>query len=227
MEEQIITPQNNNIPDNTAAPGAPAPVSTPPEPPRPSVVEHKKSGKSKALLYILLALLVAAGAFVGAYFWQQSKNDATSAKLTNSETKVAQLQKQLSEAKKTPETTSKAATTTTTPSTTAATDPNLIPGAVDTMRSDGTIHVTPIFKYTTGLTAVWVEYGTTPDSLKQSTEKLTKGIGGGTANTYSTGFTAVIKETDVKAGTDYYYRVAATVDGQTKYSGVAGFTTSK
>jgi flagellar basal body-associated protein FliL len=205
MENQQITSQVNT-------PNTPLPSPKP------------KSSKKKIALHVITIVIVAGLAFAIAYFWQQSKNDSTSAKLSAADAKIVSLEKQASEepveAAKPGETQPAAAVSTTTP--------DLIPGEVDNARNDGRVLITTIYKYSLNPTAVWVEYGTEPNTLNKETTKAVKGLAiCGDNCTYATGQVSQINSTDLASGTVYYYRVAATINGQTQRSGVASFLTTK
>lgn len=79
------------------------------------------------------------------------------------------------------------------------------------------------FLITEGHTAYWVEYGQTPDNLSEKTASLSQGLGYDFEGGYGGG-SAVIDPTTLPAGDNiYFYRVAATKNGQTNYTGISSF----
>lgn len=107
------------------------------------------------------------------------------------------------------------------------TTPDLIPGNTDTSRNDGLILVGAIYKYSLNPSAIWVEYGTSPDKFDNQTNKTTQEIQlGDSEAVYAEGLSQSIKQSDLAPKTTYYYRVAATVNGKTLYSAPASFETT-
>lgn len=196
------------------------------QPPAAPPVPPKK--KSKKWLLVLAFILVAGLAFGAAYYWQSQQTKDAQAKAEASAKEVASLQQQLKDSQA--ETEKAKADAKAEESTEPASDTtaDLIPGDVETTRTDGRILVATVFKYSLAPTAVWVEYGTSPSKLDKSTSKVTSGLGAGEAGAeYATGVSTSIQKSDVTAGTTYYYRVAATVGGKTVYSAPASFVTVK
>lgn len=172
---------------------------------------------------VLVAVIVAGGAVAATFFWQDAKNDSTTAKLDEATNKVDQLETQLEEA--TQEEKQKTEEVTEAPQ---DQEPDLIPGGADTKRGDGRVLIKAVFKYSLEPSAVWVEYGQSPTELDNSTEKITRGLALGGANVkYAHGFSASIDDSDLEPGTVYYYRTAATVNGETQRSTVASFMSDK
>lgn len=160
-------------------------------------------------------------AFAAAYFWQKSKSDDSLAKLNVSTSKISQIEKQLAEKAKEED------KPIAVPQSTAnSINADLIPGDTDTRRNDGRILITAIWKNSLDPTAVWIEYGTDPGNLIKSSTKLTKELGMGDG-TYSRGSSVSINNSELEPGSTYYYRVAATIKGQTERSAVASFVTDK
>jgi hypothetical protein len=230
------SPQQSSQNQPEATPGT-----QPPEP-QPQVHEpvvnhvHHRS-KKRAFLRIFLTLLLAALAAAGVYFWQQGKTSDLQSQLNVARSENTTLKNQA----ETPSTQNSTNTTDDSAKTCDKTavpisavvpggtfSEDLIAGDVDTERADCKISVEAIFKFSLKPTAVWVEYGTSPAKIDKATAKNTKGLGEGDPDaTYSTGEDFFIDNTQLVAGTKYYYRTAATVGGKTLYSGVASFVTKK
>ena len=236
MENQPTSPiKNVSFTDvRPATPNPATPSSTPTEPtvqdeppatPQQPVVSGKpsKSGKGKKVALIaLLCVLVAAGAFGGAYYWQDSKNKETAQQLQAAEAKVTVLEQQASKGKATDQKALNPDQSTAT----SSPNPDLIAGDVQADGADGKVMVTAIYKFALNPTAVWIEYGTNPNGLTYSSEQATKGLGAG-EGTYATGQNVFLDNANLKPGTTYYYRTMATINGQTQGGYVASFTTTK
>lgn len=190
------------------------------------VAPKKKRSKIKIALMITGALLLLAAAAAGVYVYtaQQSRNEALSAELEDNKNQIASLKtriaNQAAELKKQQQI--------------APEDdglPALIPGDTDTRRDDGRIFIAPLFKYSLEPSAVWIEYGTSPEMLDEASEKVTSELGEGVVDAeddaYATGVAVAISEENLEPDTLYYYRVGATAGGVTHYSALASFVTDK
>lgn len=181
---------------------------------------NKPKKKSKITLLVLAILLVGAGGFGAAYFWQSSSNSQSANQIQSLEQQVSDLQQQLSASQQEAEDAESEEAT--------EANPDLIPGDVDTSREDNQVAITAVYKYSLEPTAVWVEYGTDPAKLDQSTEKVTEDLGAGDDKAvYSSGPEFLIADSKLEAGTTYYYRTVATIDDKTAYGPVASFMTAK
>jgi flagellar basal body-associated protein FliL len=186
-----------------------------------NVPSQTKKPKSKMWLYVLVTLLIAGAAAAAVYAWQMNQNNALNSEL-DANAKITDLEGKLAVQ------TAANSASASAPTPTTSTSPDLIPGNADTNRDDGSVYVDAIFKYSLAPTAVWVEYGTEPSKLDKATSKITDELGlGDPGSVYATGFSTVIKKSEVKPGTVYYYRTAATVKGKTQVSAVASFQTIK
>lgn len=217
-------------PDPTAAPAEPAEPPTPVEPETPEVppadptpppapvqaVASPKPRTSKAVIGILVLLVIAVLALGGAYYMQKANYDDASAK-------AGALQQQLDAAKAQVNAKKSTSTATVSPTTT----PDLIPANVDTGRSDSKVVIDGQYKFSLNPTAVWIAYGTAPDKLDKTTDKVTSELGlGDPGSTYGE-MSSSIDSTQLTAGATYYYEVAATINGKTQVSAVASFTADK
>jgi flagellar basal body-associated protein FliL len=217
MNQDINPPTPYQSPQTPQGPN-PAPAPEAPEPqPAPQVIQAQSGPKKSKLKTILLALLVLllVAAVAGAYLYQQGKvDDATTAQAA-ADKKVASLQSQLTAAE------SKASTTKTT-STTPAADYTVVTGNV-VSQAAGTASVNTLYKPT--IKEIWLEYGTTPDALSVASKHVIDELGAGDANSYGQQNFSL---TSLKAGQNYFYRVAAkSAAGTTIYGGVASFTAAK
>jgi type II secretory pathway pseudopilin PulG len=221
MDNQFspTTPSSDGFRPPVQQPTAPAPAGheTPPaEQPEPA--KAKKSKKGKWLVGLLIVVLLAA--IGGVYYWQHQevqKLQKQNATLTHQlETATAQIEQQKVTAKGLVDVADKAQAT-------QSTSSNLLPGEVS-KKTTNSATLGALYKPGATLTAVWIEYGTDPSNLTKSTEHLTKELGLGAPNTF---VAADFNVTQLTSGTPYYYRVAATQDSKTIYSGVAGFTVLK
>jgi competence protein ComGC len=79
------------------------------------------------------------------------------------------------------------------------------------------------FLISEGYDQYWAEYGQTPGSLSKQTTKKSEGLGYSFDNGYG-GFVIVINPSDLPSGDNiYFYRIAATKNGQTFYTGINAF----
>jgi cell division protein FtsL len=195
------------------------------------VVGHVHHGsKKKAVVRILLTLILAALAAGAVYFWQQGKNSDLQSQLNTKNSENSALQKQVADntkdSSKTATQEPDQAVSSSTPASGVSED--LIPGDVETDRTDGRILIGTIYKYSLDPSAVWVEYGTDPKKLDTTSTKITSELGlGNPDEIYASGRSVSVTTKSLKSGTAYYYRTAATVKGKTLYSSVASFTTKK
>jgi flagellar basal body-associated protein FliL len=193
------------------------------------VVGHVHHGsKKKAVLRIVLALVVAALAAVGVYFWQQGKTSDLKSQLDAKTAELAAVVKQAESDTGSQADTDKPDASVSIDAPASSISEELIAGNVDTNRTDGKVMIGAIFKYSLNPSAVWVEYGTSPTKMDKASEKLTGGLGAGDPSAvYATGFDVFINNSQLTPGANYYYRTVATVGGKTLYSGVASFVTVK
>ena len=214
---------------------------TQPEQPTPSpevhepIVGHVRSGsKKKAVIRILLTLILAALAAACVYFWQhgkttdlQSQLNAKDSQLRDAVAETATSVQTKTDIAKT-EQPSSSGSATTSVVTNSNLSEDLIPGDVETDRTDGRILIGTIYKYSLEPSAVWAEYGTDPKKLDTASTKITSELGlGNPDEVYASGRSVSVSSKSLKPGTRYFYRTAATVQGKTLYSGVASFTTKK
>lgn len=75
------------------------------------------------------------------------------------------------------------------------------------------------------LTNIWVRYGTSLDSLKE-TDKFTNELGLGEAGSFVP-YPVFTSASNLKAGANHYYQCAATKDGKTIFSNFAVFAAEK
>lgn len=222
---------NQPLPSQPAFPGGNNPMTTPP--PQPA---ENSNNKKKILLAVVISLVVL-GMLAGVYAWQNSKvksldtklkaSTVDAQKLKSQKAKLEQTNKKLEEAatEEKAEEPAKAAAPATP---TSSIDPNLIPGQVETNRSDGQILVAAVYKPSSAPSELWVEYGKSPDKLDKSTAKLNKGLAlGDDGQTFSFGATVSIPSSAVETGANYFYRVGATYNGKAVYGPVGSFTTKK
>ena len=182
-----------------------------------------KESKKPILLIVLLIIATALIASGATYFWQKSKNNASVVKLNESQSKVNQLEQKLTELTNEKE---KPQTTVNQPKTSNTPNPDLIPGDADTHRDDGKTLITLVWKQSLKPTEVWMEYGTDPSNLDKSSSKLTKELGMG-SDTYTQGYSVAVSNSELEPGNTYYYRVVATINGETQKSAVASFVAVK
>lgn len=196
------------------------------EQPQPVVVQKKGPNIFRKFFTSLLLLVLLVIAVGGIYMWQQNRLDDAEMEQVALQSKIATLESKLAdvEAEVVPDDSAAA----TPPASAQTTSSDLIPGDTDTRRDDGRILVDAIFKYSLKPTELWVEYGTDADKIDKATVKITKGLGlADTGTPYSHGFSAEISDTELEPGKVYYYRTAATVNGQTLRSAIASFVTDK
>lgn len=189
----------------------------------PSANHIQPKPKRKLNWKVLLVVVLFIAACAGIYLWQSMKYDTAAQELSTANERVSQLEQQIAG-----ETTAADNQNDRAVSSPTSDNPNLIPGNVDTGRDDDRVLITAIYKYSIEPTAVWVEYGTSPTKLDQTSEKLTQSLGlGDSEDGYATGAAVSILSADLKPGATYYYRTAATVDGKTQQSAIASFSNSK
>jgi type II secretory pathway pseudopilin PulG len=203
--EQDVAPENNQTTATSPAAEAPQPKPT--------------KSKAKWLIVLLLVLFLAALGLAGWQYTQAKslKDDkaALASKVDSANQEAAKAKADASKA-----VASAKSQTASTPASTTSTD--IVTGAVAS-KSDGTAQASAL--YLPGkVTAIWLEYGTSPTALSTATPKVTQGLGEGTAGSYANqGFNL----SKLTAGTNYFYRVAATQNGKTIYGGTATFTQAK
>jgi type II secretory pathway pseudopilin PulG len=224
MDNQFTSPTNSTEQPSASPAGstvAPETETTQPaQPTHDTVAEQPRPRKSKAkwLIVLLVILLLAALGLAGWQYMQaKSLKDDKAALAGKVETANQELAKAKADASKAVESAKSSAST---PASTTTTD--IVTGAVAS-KSDGTAQANAL--YLPGkVTAIWLEYGTSPTALSTATPKVTQGLGEGTAGSYaSQGFNL----SKLTAGTNYFYRVAATQNGKTIYGGTASFTQAK
>jgi hypothetical protein len=173
-------------------------------------------GKNLIKVFSLLALLALVGG--GVYYWQQQRINSLAASQGSMETQVSSLKTRLDAKDKASTLSTGAGTKTNQP---ATGNLNLITGSVYNNTPD--VSAVTAYYIPDTVTEVWVEYGTKPDSLTQSTPHVT-GTGEGSVDNYvDQGFNLA----DLQDGTRYFYRAAGTINGQTVYGGTVGFQAGK
>ncbi|MEO6513900.1 MAG: fibronectin type III domain-containing protein [Candidatus Saccharimonadales bacterium] len=217
MNQDISPPtsnQNSNVPQGFGS--SPAPEAPAPQEPVGRVIPLQSGPKKSRLkaVFLTLLFLVLLGAVAGAYYYQQGKiDDISTAKIT-SDKQVVSLQTQLN-AK------SKDTKATTVPTSTAP-DYTVVTGDVTTQAS-GTATINTLYKPI--IKEIWLEYGTTPDALATASKHVVNELGAGDVNSYGQ---QSFNLTGLKAGQNYFYRVAAkSSTGTTIYGGVTSFTSTK
>lgn len=184
--------------------------------PSPVITSGRRGPDFKGALKFLSVVLLLALAAAAAYFWQQQKVDKLSSANASLDSQVRSLKAQSTKESVAEE---KTATPTPAPTTTTYT---LITGSASRITETGADLAA--YYQGTNLTEVWIEYGIQAENLKTSTQKV-KTTGEGDAGTYVEQAFAV---TGLQAGTQYFYRTAATTtDGKTIYGGVAALRTTK
>jgi cytoskeletal protein RodZ len=188
-----------------------------------AVPAQPKRSRLPWLIAVLFAVLLAAG---GVYLWQhQQVRDLQNSKTTLTK-QLTSTKSQLNQAKLTSKALVDVADKAEA-SKTASTDisTSLAPGEAYN-KTNTTATVSGIFDPAANLTAIWLEYGTSPTTLSKSTDHYTKELGLGDAGTFAD---AGFNLTQLESGKRYFFRVAATTskDSKTIYSGVASFTALK
>lgn len=218
MDNQFTPPIATQTPEQPTATDQPETTQQESQTPEVSNTPKPKKSKAKWVIIVLTLLLVGAlGAFAWQYQQNQSLKDDNAALRKQFDTATAQVQQAKTAAQK-------AATTKaiTTPS--AATSGDLLPGGASKVTTTSAT-LSALYKPTAKLTALWIEYGTDAAKLSSATGHNTTGLGEGTST--DTFAQADFTDVHLESGKQYFYRVAATQDGKTIYSGLAGFTAAK
>ena len=233
-EQQPVSssPAVTDTPNQTVT-GAPEGVAatTPSQPAaQPMFVQKDKSKttvKNKKFIAVVVALvLLAVAGTAGAYLWQNQQVQSLSEENTKLSTQLAAAQK-MTNAKQTTEQATPAGTVARSQE---QADYRLVAGTVDlnkdNTRQADSIYIEPYMMHDGELEEIWLEYGTSPSSLTEQTERESEEIGMGDVGTYRQ-WPFALKKSSFESGKTYFYRVAAKNGSTVIYSGVAAFTATK
>jgi uncharacterized protein (UPF0333 family) len=162
------------------------------------------------LIFLVVVLLGGAGYYV---YSQQQSNDVNESVTTETETTAEETPKETKDTENKEQEVEISSL--------------IFPGQVYT--SQERVRVTTIYTLDNIPENIWLEYGQTPDKLDNKTEPFGKGLAIGVyeeSDIYAQQ-PLDISMSDLNVGEDYFFRVGASIDGNTVYSGVTGFTTSK
>lgn len=204
MDNNFNSPINNQ-PYPEQSPTPPSPVTS---------SKKSSSGKSKRILGILAVILLVLASFGAGYYIQSLNTKTVQDELNSANKRIETLEKQSSSNSDNEKSSEKTDQDTV----------KLIPGFISQDDNGVTLEA----KYLESLkpTAVWIEFGTSPNELNKSTAKFTSELTTGEVdnNVFSPGIEFTIKSSDLTPDTSYYYKVVVTSGDSNISSAPASFT---